>query len=61
LCCARWGGPGSTEPPGLKMMMRDLAGRPEEFSSFVGRNRELGELRELLRVMRAVTLCAPAA
>ncbi len=41
----------------MKMMMRDLASRPEEFSSFVGRNRELGELRELLRVMRAVTLC----
>ncbi len=35
----------------------DAASRPEEFSSFVGRALEVGELRELLRVMRAVTLC----
>jgi predicted ATPase/DNA-binding CsgD family transcriptional regulator len=39
------------------MPMHDAAHRPEEFSSFVGRAREVGELRELLRVMRAVTLC----
>ncbi len=31
----------------MTMMMRDLASRPEEFSSFVGRNREVGELREV--------------
>ena len=37
--------------------MRDLAYRPEEFSSFVGRISEVGELRELMHVMRAVTLC----
>jgi predicted ATPase/DNA-binding CsgD family transcriptional regulator len=39
------------------MTMRDLAYRPEEFSSFVGRTAEINELRELMRVMRAVTLC----
>ena len=39
------------------MPMRDPAHRPEEFSSFVGRTLEVGELRELLHVMRAVTLC----
>ena len=39
------------------MPMRDPGHRPEEFSSFVGRTAEVGELRELLRVMRAVTLC----
>jgi predicted ATPase/DNA-binding CsgD family transcriptional regulator len=39
------------------MTMRDLGHRPEEFSSFVGRALEVGELRELMRVMRAVTLC----
>jgi predicted ATPase/DNA-binding CsgD family transcriptional regulator len=37
--------------------MYDAASRPEEFSSFVGRELEVDELRELLRVMRAVTLC----
>ncbi len=37
--------------------MFDAASRPEEFSSFVGRAVEVGELRQLLRVMRAVTLC----
>lgn len=37
--------------------MRELGYRPEEFSSFVGRRSEIGELRELMRVMRAVTLC----
>jgi len=37
--------------------MRDLAYRPEEFSSFVGRTSEINELRELMRAMRAVTLC----
>ncbi len=39
------------------MPMPDAVHRPEEFSSFVGRTLEVGELRELLRVMRAVTLC----
>jgi predicted ATPase/DNA-binding CsgD family transcriptional regulator len=39
------------------MPIRNPAYRPEEFSSFVGRTLEVGELRELLRVMRAVTLC----
>jgi predicted ATPase/DNA-binding NarL/FixJ family response regulator len=39
------------------MPMRDPAHRPEEFSSFVGRMLEVSELRELLHVMRAVTLC----
>jgi predicted ATPase/DNA-binding CsgD family transcriptional regulator len=39
------------------MTMRDLACRPEEFSSFVGRASEINELRELMRAMRAVTLC----
>ncbi len=39
------------------MPMRDPGHRPEEFSSFVGRTAEVGELRELLRIMRAVTLC----
>ena len=37
--------------------MRELGYRPEEFSSFVGRTSEIGELRDLMRVMRAVTLC----
>jgi predicted ATPase/DNA-binding CsgD family transcriptional regulator len=37
--------------------MRELGHRPEEFSSFVGRTSEIGELRSLMRVMRAVTLC----
>jgi predicted ATPase/DNA-binding CsgD family transcriptional regulator len=37
--------------------MRELAYRPEEFSSFVGRTSEIGELRSLMQVMRAVTLC----
>ena len=39
------------------MPMRYPARRPEEFSSFVGRTLELRELRDLLRAMRAVTLC----
>ncbi len=39
------------------MPMRYPARRPEEFSSFVGRTLEVGELRDLLRTMRAVTLC----
>src|SRR6266481_1425655 len=30
---------------------------PQEQNSFVGRERELGELRELVGVTRAVTLC----
>ncbi len=37
--------------------MRDPAHRPEEFSSFVGRSSEVGEIRELMQVARAVTLC----
>ncbi len=37
--------------------MRDLASRPEDVSSFIGRSAEIGELRELLRAARAVTLC----
>jgi predicted ATPase/DNA-binding CsgD family transcriptional regulator len=37
--------------------MRELAYRPEEFSSFVGRTSEIGELRSLMSVTRAVTLC----
>ncbi len=37
--------------------MRDLASRPEDSTSFVGRTAEIGELRELLRAARAVTLC----
>ncbi len=37
--------------------MRYAASRPEEFSSFVGRTLEVGDLRELLHVTRAVTLC----
>jgi predicted ATPase/DNA-binding CsgD family transcriptional regulator len=37
--------------------MRELGYRPEEFSSFVGRTSEIGELRYLMRIMRAVTLC----
>ena len=37
--------------------MRELGYRPEEFSSFVGRTSEIGELRGLMHVMRAVTLC----
>jgi predicted ATPase/DNA-binding CsgD family transcriptional regulator len=37
--------------------MRDTASRPEEFSSFIGRSSEISELRELLRAVRAVTLC----
>ncbi|HUA39997.1 MAG TPA: tetratricopeptide repeat protein [Streptosporangiaceae bacterium] len=37
--------------------MRELGYRPEEFSSFVGRTSEIGELRSLMRVVRAVTLC----
>ena len=41
------------------MTMRDLAFRPEEFSSFVGRTAEINELRELMHAMRAVTLCGP--
>jgi predicted ATPase/DNA-binding CsgD family transcriptional regulator len=41
------------------MPMRNPARRPEEFSSFVGRKLEVSELRELLRVMRAVTICGP--
>jgi predicted ATPase/DNA-binding CsgD family transcriptional regulator len=39
------------------MPMRYPARRPEEFSSFVGRTLEVGELRDLLLTMRAVTLC----
>ena len=39
------------------MTMRDLASRPEEFSSFVGRTAEINELRDLMRAKRAVTLC----
>ena len=37
--------------------MRELAYRPEEFSSFVGRTSEIGELRSLMHVKRAITLC----
>ena len=39
------------------MTMRDPADRPDEFSSFVGRALEVEELRGLMRVTRAVTLC----
>jgi predicted ATPase/DNA-binding CsgD family transcriptional regulator len=39
------------------MTMRDRVHRPEEFSSFIGRGSEVGEIRELMRVVRAVTLC----
>ncbi len=46
-----------TRYPGLKMTHSAAASRPEEFSSFVGRAAEVGELRGLLHVMRAVTLC----
>jgi predicted ATPase/DNA-binding CsgD family transcriptional regulator len=41
------------------MNMRDLAQRPEEFSSFVGRVHEIADLRELMHTRRAVTLCGP--
>ncbi len=37
--------------------MRELAYRLEEFSSFVGRTSEIGELRSLMHVKRAITLC----
>jgi predicted ATPase/DNA-binding CsgD family transcriptional regulator len=40
--------------------MPDPADLPQQFSSFVGRDREVGELRELLRTARAVTLCGAA-
>jgi predicted ATPase/DNA-binding CsgD family transcriptional regulator/tetratricopeptide (TPR) repeat protein len=36
--------------------MRDVASRPEDSSSFIGRSAELSEVRELLRSARAVTL-----
>jgi predicted ATPase/DNA-binding CsgD family transcriptional regulator len=39
------------------MPMRDPGHRPEEFSSFVGRTVEVVELRVMLRMMRAMTLC----
>jgi predicted ATPase/DNA-binding CsgD family transcriptional regulator len=39
------------------MIMSDRSHRPEEFSSFVGRASEVDEIRELMRVVRAVTLC----
>ena len=39
--------------------MRDVASRPEDFSSFIGRNAEVGEVRALLRSARAVTLWGP--
>src|SRR5215467_1016555 len=32
---------------------------PEEPNSFIGRDRELGELRRLMQVTRALTLCGP--
>ncbi|MGH3185305.1 MAG: AAA family ATPase, partial [Streptosporangiaceae bacterium] len=32
---------------------------PEEPNSFIGRERELGELRRMLRHVRALTLCGP--
>ena len=32
---------------------------PEEPNSFIGRERELGELRRMLRHIRALTLCGP--
>lgn len=32
---------------------------PGELNSFIGRERELGELRRLLAVTRALTLCGP--
>lgn len=37
--------------------MRKLAYRPEELSSFIGRSSEISELSQLMRTMRAVTLC----
>ncbi len=37
--------------------MRDLASPSEDSSSFIGRSSEIGELRDLLRAARAVTLC----
>ncbi len=39
------------------MIMRDPGYRPDEFSSFVGRASEVDEIRELMHVVRAVTLC----
>ncbi len=38
---------------------RQVGRLPEELSSFVGRDSEVAELRELLRRTRAVTLCGP--
>jgi predicted ATPase/DNA-binding CsgD family transcriptional regulator len=37
----------------------DQGNAPEEPNSFIGRERELGELRDLLRAARALTLCGP--
>jgi len=37
--------------------MRDPASRADDVSTFVGRSAEIGELRDLLRTSRAVTLC----
>jgi predicted ATPase/DNA-binding NarL/FixJ family response regulator len=39
------------------MTMRSAAYQLQELTSFVGRTAEIGELRELLRTNRAVTLC----
>jgi predicted ATPase/DNA-binding CsgD family transcriptional regulator len=39
------------------MTMRDPAYRADDLSTFIGRSAEIGELRDLLRTSRAVTLC----
>ncbi len=41
----------------IEMTMLDPAYRADEVGTFVGRTAEIGELRELLRTTRAVTLC----
>ena len=40
-----------------KMVLDQVRSGFEEPNSFVGRERELGELRQFARSMRAVTLC----
>ena len=37
----------------------DLDQLPAELNSFIGRKRELGELRRLMQETRALTLCGP--
>ena len=41
------------------MVIDQVRGSFEEPNSFVGRERELGELRQMATSMRAVTLCGP--